>query len=160
MPANTPGGDAAPREKLLISDLAGKDLRELRAQAAAIGLNPENLVGKADLIFGILKEHTHAKGGVIYALGVLEILPDGYGFLRSPNNSYLPGPEDIYVSPSQTRRFNLRTGDTVDGQIRPPKDGERFFAMLRWRRSTTIRRSSRRTACRSTNSRRSTPTNA
>ena len=131
MPANTPGGDAAPRERLLISDLAGKDLRELRAQAAAIGLNPENLVGKADLIFGILKEHTHANGGVIYAHGVLEILPDGYGFLRSPNYSYLPGPEDIYVSPSQIRRFNLRTGDTVDGQIRPPKDGERFFAMLK-----------------------------
>ncbi len=124
--------DGTPREKLLISDLAVKDLPELRAQAAAIGLNPENLVGmkKTDLIFGILKEHTHANGGVVYAHGVLEILPDGYGFLRSPNNSYLPGPEDIYVSPSQIRRFNLKTGDTVHGQIRPPKDGERFFAML------------------------------
>ena len=124
--------DGTPREKLLISDLAVKDLPELRSQAAAMGLGPENLVGmkKSDLIFGILKEHTHAKGGVIYAHGVLEILPDGYGFLRSPNYSYLPGPEDIYVSPSQIRRFNLKTGDTVHGQIRPPKAGERFFAML------------------------------
>ena len=124
--------DGTPREKLLISDLAVKDLPELRSQAAAMGLSPESLVGmkKTDLIFGILKEHTHAKGGVIYAHGVLEILPDGYGFLRSPNYNYLPGPEDIYVSPSQIRRFNLKTGDTVYGQIRPPKDGERFFAML------------------------------
>ena len=124
--------DGTPREKLLISDVAVKDLPELRSQAAAMGLSPESLVGmkKTDLIFGILKEHTHAKGGVIYAHGVLEILPDGYGFLRSPNYSYLPGPEDIYVSPSQIRRFNLKTGDTVHGQIRPPKDGERFFAML------------------------------
>ena len=127
-----PVDDGTPREKLLISDLAVKDLPELRSQAAAMGLSPESLVGmkKTDLIFGILKEHTHAKGGVIYAHGVLEILPDGYGFLRSPNYSYLPGPEDIYVSPSQIRRFNLKTGDTVHGQIRPPKDGERFFAML------------------------------
>ena len=128
----TPVDDGTPREKLLISDLAVKDLPELRSQAAAMGLSPEILVGmkKTDLIFGILKEHTHAKGGVIYAHGVLEILPDGYGFLRSPNYSYLPGSEDIYVSPSQIRRFNLKTGDTVHGQIRPPKDGERFFAML------------------------------
>ena len=127
-----PVDDGTLREKLLISDLAVKDLPELRSQAAAMGLSPENLVGmkKTDLIFGILKEHTHAKGGVIYAHGVLEILPDGYGFLRSPNYSYLPGSEDIYVSPSQIRRFNLKTGDTVHGQIRPPKDGERFFAML------------------------------
>ena len=127
-----PVDDGTLREKLMISDLAVKDLPELRSQAAAMGLSPENLVGmkKTDLIFGILKEHTHAKGGVIYAHGVLEILPDGYGFLRSPNYSYLPGSEDIYVSPSQIRRFNLKTGDSVHGQIRPPKDGERFFAML------------------------------
>ena len=132
MAGRWPADDGTPREKLLISDLAVKDLPELRSQAAAMGLSPENLLGmkKTDLIFGILKEHTHAKGGVIYAHGVLEILPDGYGFLRSPNYSYLPGPEDIYVSPSQIRRFNLKTGDTVHGQIRPPKDGERFFAML------------------------------
>ncbi len=132
MAGRWPADDGTPREKLLISDLAVKDLPELRSQAAAMGLSPDNLVGmkKTDLIFGILKEHTHAKGGVIYAHGVLEILPDGYGFLRSPNYSYLPGPEDIYVSPSQIRRFNLKTGDTVHGQIRPPKDGERFFAML------------------------------
>ena len=124
--------EAPPREKLLISELAVTDLTELRAQATSIGLNPEALVGmkKTEIIFGILKEHTQ-KGGVVYAHGVLEILPDGYGFLRSPNYSYLPGPDDIYVSPSQIRLFNLKTGDTVHGQIRPPKEGERFFAMLR-----------------------------
>jgi transcription termination factor Rho len=85
---------------------------------------------KQEIIFSILKAHTE-RSGIIHAYGALEILPDGYGFLRSPNYSYLPGPDDIYVSPSQIRLFNLRTGDTVAGQIRPPKDGERFFAMLR-----------------------------
>jgi transcription termination factor Rho len=85
---------------------------------------------KQEIIFQILKGHTE-RGGVIYAYGALEILPDGYGFLRSPNYSYLPGPDDIYISPSQIRLFNLKTGDTVAGQIRSPKEGERFFAMLR-----------------------------
>ncbi|HPB65700.1 MAG TPA: transcription termination factor Rho, partial [Spirochaetales bacterium] len=81
-------------------------------------------------IFQILKAHTE-RGGIIYAYGSLEILPDGYGFLRSPQNSYLPASDDIYISPSQIRLFNLKTGDTVFGQIRSPKEGERFFAMLR-----------------------------
>jgi transcription termination factor Rho len=85
---------------------------------------------KQEIIFQILTGHTE-RGGVIYAYGALEILPDGYGFLRSPNYSYLPGPDDIYISPSQIRLFNLKTGDTVAGQIRSPKEGERFFAMLR-----------------------------
>ena len=85
---------------------------------------------KQELIFTILKRHTE-RNGVIYAHGALEILPDGYGFLRSPNYSYLPGPDDIYISPSQIRLFNLKTGDTVSGQIRSPKEQERFFAMLR-----------------------------
>ena len=85
---------------------------------------------KQDIIFAVLKAHT-GLGGEIYAYGALEILPDGYGFLRSPQNSYLPGSDDIYISPSQIRLFNLKTGDTVAGQIRPPKEGERFFAMLR-----------------------------
>src|SRR3989339_1657645 len=83
-----------------------------------------------DLIFSILK--AHAKNGEsIYGDGTLEILPDGFGFLRSADTSYLAGPDDIYVSPSQIRRFNLRTGDTISGKIRPPKEGERYFALLK-----------------------------
>ena len=85
---------------------------------------------KQELIFVILKAHSE-HGGLIFASGALEILPDGYGFLRSPQNSYLPGPDDIYISPSQIRLFNLKTGDTVYGQTRSPKEGERFFALLR-----------------------------
>jgi len=85
---------------------------------------------KQELIFSLLQAQT-AKNGLIYGEGVLEILPDGFGFLRAPDYSYLPGPDDIYISPSQIRRFNLRTGDTVSGQIRPPKDTERYFAMLK-----------------------------
>ena len=85
---------------------------------------------KQDIIFAILK--AHAKNGEdIYGDGVLEILQDGFGFLRSAESSYLAGPDDIYVSPSQIRRFNLRTGDTVSGKIRPPKDSERYFALLK-----------------------------
>lgn len=85
---------------------------------------------KQELIFRILEAQTK-KEGLIFADGVLEVLPDGYGFLRSPDYNYLPGPDDIYVSPSQIKRFGLRTGDTVSGQIRPPKDNERFFALLK-----------------------------
>src|SRR6056297_1434617 len=85
---------------------------------------------KQDLIFAILKA-TSAQNGAISGEGVLEILPDGFGFLRAPDANYLPGPDDIYISPSQIRRFALRTGDTVAGQIRPPKEGERYFALLK-----------------------------
>jgi transcription termination factor Rho len=85
---------------------------------------------KQDLIFAILQAQTE-KNGLIFGEGVLEILPDGFGFLRAPDYNYLPGPDDIYISPSQIRRFNLRTGDIVSGQIRPPKDTERYFAMLK-----------------------------
>ncbi len=85
---------------------------------------------KQDLIFAILNT-TSAKNGAIFGEGVLEILPDGFGFLRAPDANYLPGPDDIYVSPSQIRRFNLKTGDTISGQIRPPKEGERYFALLK-----------------------------
>jgi transcription termination factor Rho len=120
------------REKLLINDLSLTGMPELRALASKLGVNHESLASlkKQELIFAILKGHTD-RNGQIYAHGALEILPDGYGFLRSPNYSYLPGPDDIYISPSQIRLFNLKTGDTVSGQIRPPKEGERFFAMLR-----------------------------
>ena len=85
---------------------------------------------KQELIFCILEEQTKREG-LIFGEGVLEVLPDGYGFLRSPDYNYLPGPDDIYVSPSQIKRFGLRTGDTVSGQIRPPKENERFFALLK-----------------------------
>jgi transcription termination factor Rho len=123
---------AEAREKLNINDLTVMNMRELRKMAADMGVNHENLISmkKQEIIFSILKMHTE-RSGQIYATGALEILPDGYGFLRSPHYSYLPGPDDIYISPSQIRLFNLKTGDTVSGQIRPPKEGERFFAMLR-----------------------------
>ena len=117
---------------LSINDLTTMNMKDLRDLASSLGVLQENLLSlkKQEVIFSILKAHTE-RGGAIYAYGSLEILPDGYGFLRSPQNSYLPGPDDIYISPSQIRLFNLKTGDTVYGQIRPPKEGERFFAMLR-----------------------------
>ncbi len=120
------------REKLNINELTPMNMTELRSLASNYGISYESVVSmkKQEIIFSILKLHT-GRNGVIYAHGALEILPDGYGFLRSPNYSYLPGPDDIYISPSQIRLFNLKTGDTVSGQIRPPKEGERFFAMLR-----------------------------
>lgn len=120
------------REILSINDLTNMNMEDLRNFAIGMGKHKEDLVTlkKQELTFNILKTHTE-RGGVIHAYGSLEILPDGYGFLRSPQNSYLPGSDDIYISPSQIRLFNLRTGDIVAGQIRPPKEGERFFAMLR-----------------------------
>jgi transcription termination factor Rho len=118
--------------RLHINDLSQMSMPDLRGLASKMGVSHEALISmkKQEIIFQILKAHTE-KGGAIYAFGALEILPDGYGFLRSPNYSYLPGPDDIYISPSQIRLFNLKTGDTVAGQIRSPKEGERFFAMLR-----------------------------
>jgi transcription termination factor Rho len=123
---------ATNENRLHINDLTPMSMPDLRGMATRIGVSHEALISmkKQEIIFQVLKAHTE-KGGVIYAFGALEILPDGYGFLRSPNYSYLPGPDDIYISPSQIRLFNLKTGDTVAGQIRPPKEGERFFAMLR-----------------------------
>jgi transcription termination factor Rho len=103
---------------------------ELNKIAQEMNLSGVSGLKKSELIFRILEEQT-AQEGLLFSKGVLEILPDGYGFLRSPNYNYLPGPDDIYISPSQIKRFNLRTGDTVTGQIRPPKDNERFFALLR-----------------------------
>ncbi|MCI5606562.1 MAG: transcription termination factor Rho [Treponema sp.] len=124
--------DNANRPRLLINDLTIKSMPELRELAIQYGFTADDLapMKKQDLIFVILKAHTE-HGGIIFASGALEILPDGYGFLRSPQNSYLPGPDDIYISPSQIRLFNLKTGDTVYGQTRSPKEGERFFALLR-----------------------------
>ena len=98
--------------------------------AKHLGLEGVSGMRKQELIFSLLQTEIE-KNGSIYGEGVLEILPDGFGFLRAPDYSYLPGPDDIYVSPSQIRRFNLRTGDTIAGQIRPPKDSERYFALLK-----------------------------
>ncbi len=105
-------------------------IAELSQVAQELGIQGTSGLKKQELIFKILEEQTNQEG-LIFSEGVLEVLPDGYGFLRSPKFNYLPGPDDIYVSPSQIKRFDLRTGDTVQGQIRPPKDNERFFALLR-----------------------------
>jgi len=118
--------------RLEINELSVMPMPALRDMANELEIVREDLVAlkKQELIFQILKRHIELNG-VIFAYGALEILPDGYGFLRSPQNSYLPGSDDVYISPSQIRLFNLKTGDTVFGQIRSPKEGERFFAMLR-----------------------------
>jgi transcription termination factor Rho len=120
------------KPRLTINELIRLNMIDLRELAAVYNISHDDMLSlkKQELIFSILKAHTE-RGGVIYAYGSLEILPDGYGFLRSPQNSYLPGPDDIYISPSQIRLFALKTGDTVYGQIRSPKEQERFFAMLR-----------------------------
>ena len=118
--------------KIIINDLTKMRMHDLRDMAIKYGV-PEDelsLMKKQDVIYHILKNHTN-QGGTIFASGSLETLPDGYGFLRSPQNSYLTGTDDVYVSPSQIRLFNLKTGDTVYGQIRSPKEGERYFALLR-----------------------------
>ena len=113
-----------------LTELKQKPASELVDIADDMGLDGVARSRKQDVIFGILKAHAK-KGEDIYGDGVLEILQDGFGFLRSADCSYLAGPDDIYVSPSQIRRFNLRTGDTIEGKIRPPKDGERYFALLK-----------------------------
>ena len=113
-----------------IAELKGMSIAALTKLAKELNVNGISGLKKQDLIFKLLQAKTE-KEGLIFGVGVLEILPDGFGFLRSPDYNYLPGPDDIYVSPSQIRRFNLRTGDTVSGQIRPPKEGERYFALLK-----------------------------
>ncbi|MBM4276065.1 MAG: transcription termination factor Rho [Deltaproteobacteria bacterium] len=113
-----------------LSELKHKKINELAALARDLSVEGAAGMRKQELIFAILQAQVE-KNGVIYGGGVLEILPDGFGFLRAPDYNYLPGPDDIYVSPSQIRRFNLRTGDTIAGQVRPPKEGERYFALLK-----------------------------
>ncbi|MFC1513372.1 transcription termination factor Rho [candidate division KSB1 bacterium] len=113
-----------------IAQLKQKKIAELAAFAKELEISSIAGLRKQDLIFKILEAQAN-KDGLLFSEGVLEILPDGYGFLRSPNYNYLPGPDDIYISPSQIKRFGLKTGDTVSGQIRPPKENERFFALLR-----------------------------
>ncbi len=105
-------------------------ISELTDMAKKFGIDGASGMPKQELIFSLLQANSERKGP-IYGEGVLEILPDGFGFLRAPDSNYLPGPDDIYISPSQIRRFNSRTGDTIAGQIRPPKDSERYFALLK-----------------------------
>ncbi|MBI2880627.1 MAG: transcription termination factor Rho [Candidatus Tectomicrobia bacterium] len=119
------------RGKVLNLDaLKAKNIAELMEIARSLSVENPSALRKQELIFKILEAQSE-KDGYIYGEGVLEILPDGFGFLRAPSYNYLPGSDDIYVSPSQIRRFDLRTGDTVSGQIRPPKEGERYFALLK-----------------------------
>jgi transcription termination factor Rho len=118
------------RSSMNLTELKSKPIHELVKLAESMGLESVARSRKQDIIFSILKAHAR-NGENIYGDGVLEILQDGFGFLRSADGSYLAGPDDIYISPSQIRRFNLRTGDTISGLIRPPKDGERYFALLK-----------------------------
>jgi transcription termination factor Rho len=113
-----------------LSELKTHHVSQLIEMATALGIEGANRLRKQELIFAILKEHAK-KGEVIYGDGCLEVMSDGYGFLRSADTSYLANPDDVYVSPSQIRRFNLRTGDTIEGEIRTPKDGERYFALVK-----------------------------
>ena len=113
-----------------LKELKEKKISELTALAREFNIEGAAGMRRQDLIFALLQAQTD-KNGMISSEGVLEILPDGFGFLRAPDYNYLPGPDDIYVSPSQIRRFNLKTGDTVSGQIRPPKESEKYFALLK-----------------------------
>src|SRR6266571_3985037 len=129
-------GDAPPAisrsegGRLSITALKDKSIHDLTQIAKELNVAGATGMRKQDLIFQILKAQTE-KSGFIFSEGVLEVLPDGFGFLRAPDYNYLPGPDDIYVSPSQIRKFDLHTGDTVSGQIRPPKEGERYFALIK-----------------------------
>src|SRR5512140_1940638 len=113
-----------------LQELKQKKISELAQLGKELNIEGASGMRRQDLIFALLNAQTE-QNGMIYGGGVLECLPDGFGFLRAPDYNYLPGPDDIYVSPSQIRRFNLHTGDTVFGQIRPPKEGERYFALLK-----------------------------
>ena len=113
-----------------LSDLKDLHISELIEMAIANEVENANRLRKQDLIFALLKDQAK-KGESISGSGTLEVLPDGFGFLRSPDTSYLAGPDDIYISPSQIRRFNLHTGDSVEGEIRTPKEGERYFALVK-----------------------------
>src|SRR5580698_5893448 len=113
-----------------LAELKEKNITDLAKIAKDLAIPGASGLRKQELIFQILRAQTE-KNGLIFSEGVLECLPDGFGFLRAPEYNYLPGPDDVYVSPSQIRRFDLRTGDTISGQIRPPKEGERYFALIK-----------------------------
>ena len=142
-PASAPAAVAAPvapppvapppateGSRLDLADLKEMGIRELAQVAKRLDIPGAATMKKPELVFQILRAQAE-KEGLIFSEGVLEILPDGFGFLRAPEYCYLPGPDDIYVSPSQIRKFDLRTGDTISGQIRPPKEGERYFALIK-----------------------------
>ncbi|MCG6927091.1 MAG: transcription termination factor Rho [Acidobacteria bacterium] len=122
--------DGPTPEPLDLSQLKEMSIQELNSAAVEMGLDQATGLKKHDLIFQILQAQARTRG-LLFAEGVLELMPDGYGFLRAPQSNYQPGPDDIYVSPSQIRRFSMRTGDTVSGQVRSPKDGERYFALVK-----------------------------
>src|SRR5215471_6788811 len=124
------GGPPQQQQRLNITALKDKSIQDLTQIAKELNVAGATGMRKQELIFQILKAQTE-KSGFIFSEGVLEVLPDGFGFLRAPDYNYLPGPDDIYVSPSQIRKFDLQTGDTVSGQIRPPKEGERYFALIK-----------------------------
>ena len=113
-----------------LSELKEMSISKLTSVAKGMDVPGATGMRKQELIFKVLAAQTE-KSGLIFSEGVLETLPDGFGFLRAPEYNYLPGPDDIYVSPSQIRKFDLRTGDTISGQIRPPKEGERYFALIK-----------------------------
>ncbi len=129
-PRTGPQPPRRPGEGLNITDLKDMSIQKLTQIAKDLTVSGATGMRKQDLIFQILKAQTELSG-FIFSEGVLEVLPDGFGFLRAPDYNYLPGPDDIYVSPSQIRKFDLQTGDTVSGQIRPPKEGERYFALIK-----------------------------
>ena len=129
-PQPPPAAPAPPQQRLNITDLKDMSIQKLTQIAKDLAVAGATGMRKQDLIFQILKAQTELSG-FIFSEGVLECLPDGFGFLRAPDYNYLPGPDDIYVSPSQIRKFDLQTGDTVSGQIRPPKEGERYFALIK-----------------------------
>jgi transcription termination factor Rho len=126
----TPAPSEQRRPGLNITDLKDMSIQKLTQIAKDLSVGGATGMRKQELIFQILKAQTE-QSGFIFSEGVLEVLPDGFGFLRAPDYNYLPGPDDIYVSPSQIRKFDLQTGDTVSGQIRPPKEGERYFALIK-----------------------------
>ena len=129
-PAAEPAAASQNVRSLNINELKDKSILELTHVAKELNVAGVGGIRKQDLIFQILKAQAE-QSGFIFSEGVLEVLPDGFGFLRAPDYNYLPGPDDIYVSPSQIRKFDLQTGDTVSGQIRPPKEGERYFALIK-----------------------------
>src|ERR687898_2013391 len=124
------GRDRSEEGFLNLADLKEMSISKLTSIAKGMDVPGATGMRKQELIFKVLAAQTE-KSGLIFSEGVLETLPDGFGFLRAPEYNYLPGPDDIYVSPSQIRKFDLRTGDTVSGQIRPPKEGERYFALIK-----------------------------
>src|ERR1700676_2542898 len=129
-PAQQPAPPRRPGEGLNSTDLKDTSIQKLTPIAKDMTVTGATGMRKQELIFQILKAQTE-QSGFIFSEGVLEVLPDGFGFLRAPDYNYLPGPDDIYVSPSQIRKFDLQTGDTVSGQTRAPKEGERYFALIK-----------------------------